>query len=72
MRFIPELISYCDDYIMPAVIKAGYKPIRVDTEQHNDLIDDRIIAGIRESKFIVADLAENSYGVYFESGFAED
>ncbi len=39
-------------------------------EEHLDLIDDRIVAGIRKSKFIVADLTENSYGVYYEAGFA--
>jgi len=70
MRFLPELIDYNDKYIIPAIINAGYKPIRVDMEEHLDLIDDRIVAGIRKSKFIVADLTENSYGVYYEAGFA--
>ena len=72
MRFLDKLKDFSDKYIMPAIFNAGYKPIRVDMEQHNDLIDDRIIAGIRGSKFIVADLTENSYGVYFETGFARD
>lgn len=70
MRFLPHLTGYCNNYIEPAILDAGYKPIRVDKEQHNDLIDDRIVAGIRKSKFIVADLTENSYGVYYEAGFA--
>jgi hypothetical protein len=34
------------------------------------LIDDEIIAGIRRSKFVVADFTENSYGAYYEAGFA--
>ena len=70
MRFLPHLTKFNDKYIIPAIINAGYKPIRLDLEQHFDLIDDRIVAGIRKSKFIVADLTENSYGVYFEAGFA--
>ena len=70
MRFLKPLTDYCDSYIIPAIYNAGYKPIRVDMEQHNDLIDDRIVASIRRSKFIVVDLTENSYGVYYEAGFA--
>jgi hypothetical protein len=51
--------------------EAGYKPFRVDQKEHNDDITDEIIAGIRGSKFLVADLTKHRNGVYFEAGFAK-
>jgi nucleoside 2-deoxyribosyltransferase len=50
--------------------EAGYKPHRVDDAHHVDKIDDRIIADIRLSKFVVADLTGLRAGVYYEAGFA--
>lgn len=56
--------------IEAAVDKAGYKPLRIDQHQHNNRIDDEIVATIRRSKFIVADFTGQRGGVYFEAGFA--
>jgi hypothetical protein len=50
---------------------AGYTPFRVDQKEHNNDITDEIIAGIRGSKFLVADLTRHRNGVYFEAGFAK-
>ena len=50
---------------------AGYKPFRVDQKEHNNDITDEIIAGIRGSKFLVADLTQHRNGVYYEAGFAK-
>jgi len=50
---------------------AGYNPFRVDQKEHNNDITDEIIAGIRGSKFLVADLTRHRNGVYFEAGFAK-
>lgn len=44
-------------------------PIRMKELSHNDKIDDRIIAEIRKSKFVVADFTGHRGGVYFEAGF---
>jgi hypothetical protein len=49
---------------------AGYAPERIDRVEHNNRIDDEIIAHIRRSRFVVADMTGNRGGVYFESGFA--
>lgn len=49
---------------------AGYEPLRIDMHQHNNRIDDEIIALIRRSKFLVADFTGQRGGVYFEAGFA--
>ena len=42
----------------------------MDNVEHNNRIDDEIIASIRKCKFLVADFSVNSGGVYFEAGFA--
>jgi nucleoside 2-deoxyribosyltransferase len=53
-----------------AIRDAGYDPLRMDSHEHNNRIDDEIIAMIRRSKFVVADFAGQRGGVYFEAGFA--
>jgi nucleoside 2-deoxyribosyltransferase len=53
-----------------AIAGAGYHPVRLDQVEHNNKIDDEIIATIRRSKFLVADLTGHRGGVYFEAGFA--
>jgi hypothetical protein len=61
---------------------AGYKPMRIDQKEHNNKIDDEIVAEIKRSKFVVADFTSEIFeenkvkkaisrgGVYFEAGYA--
>jgi nucleoside 2-deoxyribosyltransferase len=56
--------------IEAAMGSAGYRATRVDQEPHNIGVVDKIIALIRESRFVVADLTFNRGGVYYEAGFA--
>lgn len=49
---------------------SGYESLRIDQKQHNNKIDDEIVAGIRRSKFLVADFTGQRGGVYFEAGLA--
>ncbi len=56
--------------IHPGIARAGFKPYRVDEQQSNDLLDDLILAGIRESRFMVADLTGHRPNTYVEAGFA--
>lgn len=49
---------------------AGYRPMRIDQADFNDKICDRIIAEIRKSRFVVADVTGQRSAVYFEAGFA--
>lgn len=62
------------DGIALAVRASGYRPQRIDNKEHNNKIDDEIIAEIRRSRFIIADFtSERDHprgGVYFEAGFA--
>lgn len=70
MWFAPEMLPAWTEGISPAISDAGYEPLRIDNVQHNNKIDDEIIAAIRKSRFIVTDLTGNRGGVYFEAGFA--
>jgi hypothetical protein len=50
---------------------AGYVPLIVDSLEHTGKIDDRIIAEIRKSRFVVADFSGHRPNVYYEAGFAK-
>jgi hypothetical protein len=57
--------------IKPGIEDTGaFDALRVDQLQHNEKIDDRIVAEIRRSGLLVADFTGNRGGVYFEAGFA--
>lgn len=60
--------------IAPGIRDAGYEPVRIDGKEHNNKIDDEIIAEIRRSRFMVADFTQGETGarggVYYEAGFA--
>lgn len=72
--------------IKPAIEQAGYKVMRIDDKSHNEKICDEIIAEIRKSKALVADMTcglakPESWskedivgaprgGVFYEAGFA--
>ena len=63
-----------DKGIKPAIKDSGYEPFRVDETEYIDRIDDRIIAQIRRSRFIVADFTHDKEkgvrgSVYYEAGF---
>lgn len=69
--------------IAPAIEEAGFQPFRIDRKEHNNKIDDEIIAEIRRSRFMVADFTCGTFevdgrlrgdargGVYYEAGFAQ-
>lgn len=75
MWFDASMSSAYSDGIMPAVESCGYDPIRVDQIEHAGKIDDRIIAELRASRFVVADFTQGGTGarggVYYEAGFAQ-
>jgi hypothetical protein len=69
MWFDDAVKSAYTDGIKPAIEQAGYAPVRIDAVEHNDRIDDRIIAEIRKSHFLVADFTGHRQGVYLEAGY---
>lgn len=70
MWFTPELQRAWEDGFSKALVEAGWEPLRIDRLEHNDKIDDRIVAEIRRSSLLIADFTGNRGGVYFEAGFA--
>jgi nucleoside 2-deoxyribosyltransferase/DNA-directed RNA polymerase subunit RPC12/RpoP len=70
MWFDPGMDEAYEKGFVPAIREAGYDPKRIDRIEHNDIIDDRMIAEIRRSGLVVADYTDNRRGVYFEAGFA--
>ncbi len=71
MWFGDEMQPVYDDAISVGIELAGYKPHRVDLRDHNEKIDDEIIAQIKMSRFVVADFTGHRGGVYYEAGFAK-
>ena len=83
MWFNAEVAQAYDVGIEPAIREAGYEAMRIDRKEHNNKIDDEIIAEIRRSRFLIADftcsmvndsnggIAIPRGGVYYEAGFAQ-
>lgn len=69
MSFDPALTPAYDQGIFPALDACGFHVIRLDRVEHNDNINDKIIADLRTSQLIVADFTQHKGGVYFEAGF---
>ena len=70
MAFAEEMRPAWIDGIAPALKESGYKPYRVDAQPHTDRIDVKIMAEIKNSRFLVADVTRQRPGVYFEAGYA--
>ncbi len=70
MSFDGDMSSVWTDGIKPAIEQAGYRPYRIDQEPHSDMIDVKIMAEIKNSRFLIADVTQQNKGVYFEAGYA--
>lgn len=73
MWFDPSLDEAWERGFRRAIYDAydpNFDPVRIDKSEHNEKICDRIIAEIRQSRFLVADFTGHRGGVYFEAGFA--
>lgn len=71
MAFTDEMFKVYDAAISAGISDAGYRPHLVKMREHNERIDDEIIAQIRRSRFVLSDFTGQRGGVYFESGFAK-
>ncbi len=74
MWFDDSMSEAFQNGIEPAILEAGYVPLRIDRKEHVNKIDDEIIAELRRSRFLVADFTHGKDGarggVYYEAGFA--
>jgi hypothetical protein len=57
-----------DKGICPVLRQLGIRPLRVDRVEHNDDIDDKILALIHRSEVCIADLTYARPSVYYEAG----
>ena len=71
MSFSSSMESIYNEAIKPAITEAGYKPYRVDEDKRPEKIDAKILAEIRRSRFLVADVTEQNNGAYYEAGYAQ-
>ena len=58
------------DAIKKAGQRCGIQAERVDDQQSNDRITDRILESIRRAEFVIVDLTTSRPNVYFEAGYA--
>ena len=83
MWFGEAVNNIYDDAIKPAIKETGYKPFKINQEDYNSKVDDRIIAEIRNARFLISDFtcccpehpkskdeAQVRGNVYYETGFA--
>ncbi len=70
MAFSDEMENVYKQAISPAIINCGFTPFKVNERliPTGKTINDEIIAGIKMSKFMIADFTEHKNGVYFEAG----
>lgn len=71
MSFAPDLNDAYHSGLHVGIEQAGFRPARVDKEEFIDGIFDKVIALIRQSRFVVADLTGMKPNVYLEVGFAQ-
>lgn len=71
MSFAKELDEVWEKGLYKGIYEAGYRPLRVDKEEHNEKVCDKIILEIRRSGFLVADVTGHRQGVYFEAGYGK-
>jgi nucleoside 2-deoxyribosyltransferase len=69
MWFSEELRPAWEEAFRPTLYALGYDPVRIDLIEHNNRIDDEIVAHIRRAPLLVADVTGHRGGVYFEAGF---
>ena len=74
MWFDPKVKPLFTQGLKPAIEAAGYKPLRIDKRPTLGRLDAEIVAEIRRSRFMIADMTHGSKGVrgsvYYEIGYA--
>lgn len=70
MWFDDELEDAWKQGIKPALDVTGWSALRIDNKEHNEKIDDHIVAEIRRSGLLIADVTGHRQGVYYEAGLA--
>jgi nucleoside 2-deoxyribosyltransferase len=56
--------------IKSAAEQCGVRASRIDEEQSNEKITDRILEAIKKARFVIVDLTKERPNVFFEAGYA--
>lgn len=70
MWFTSEMDAVFTEALRPAFEEVGYRAYRVDFDPHNEFINNKIIAEVRQSRILLAECTGARTSVYFEAGFA--
>ena len=70
MHMTESLDSLWHGGLEAGIEAAGYRALRIDRKLDAVKLDDEILAEIKRSKFLVADLTDQRQSVYLEIGFA--
>ena len=70
MSFSKEMKPIWLGPITNALRRAGFNPYRIDDDKHLERIDVKLMAEIKNSRFVVADFTKQRQSVYFEAGYA--
>ena len=75
MWFDPSMSEAYESGIEPALLAAGYEPVRIDQDLTVDDIMERVREQIVQCDFLIADLTHGTSGprggVYWEAGYAD-
>jgi nucleoside 2-deoxyribosyltransferase len=70
LPFRPQTLAVCDEVIAPAVVKAGYIPVRADRLRSSKSIHEDVVDQIEQSSAVIADLTYDNPNVNYEIGLA--
>lgn len=70
MSFDEEL-KLLREKLIRVIRENGFKPIIIDSKEHNNQIVPEIFYEIDKAEFVVADLTHHKAGVYYEAGYAK-
>lgn len=72
MSFSGEMLEIFNSWIRPAIEECGFNALIIldDPIESDKTVNDAILAGIKKSRFTIADFTYHRAGVYFEAGYA--
>jgi len=71
MKCSDDLRSVYENALKPACAKLGFSVFTIDDTNYKGNITDKVITGIKTSRFVIADFTYNTLGVYYEAGYAK-
>jgi hypothetical protein len=72
MPMDPDDLDLADvlDAIKGAALRCGLRAERIDEQQSNDRVTDRILESIRRAEYVIVDLTHSKPNVFYEAGYA--